>query len=586
MELIYTDHNRYALGQLSSFDIDFDATGTKDFELTIDEFLLKKDYWFYIDGTEIGGIVDSVTVNTEDNSVKYNGRNFRGILSGKVIDVPRGQTFVSVQGEIDDVLNELFAEAEIDDIFECLEPETEDVDYYVDYSFEPFCTLYDGIIGIANSINFKLTFAYNVQTNKVEITPMLIENFTDFLTYTKNSSVSLEMQDNAMSVNHFVLVGYDENTRYQIDLFINENSQVMDFATVLEPIKDSQYILDNRNQQFFGIDEKVQVTINDSISPIENYELLTEKPKDWSKNYASYFYQKTEDVEGDEANVTYANIEPRTAYRKLSTEPSDWEQNYASYYYKEDGEYKGVDADSSTVADYYKLKKKPKGWKNNYKDYFYHTTDGVSWFWTSVSGKTKEYYKKQKYRPSDWDKNWKNYYQVTKMNGKTSYDQAGTYYRKSKSKSKKDQGKLVKETSKKAPKWVKYKFYTKYSKTYAPRFTRDPIVYVKVETTTEETPTFVADHFYQQYETAPKFTSAFRKVLDHYGGMISALFDDMEIYPVNEQKVSLADFDADIGDVVGGYDEKTGITMSAPILNIIYRIERGIQRSIEYVLGG
>ena len=33
MELIYADHNRLALGQLSSFDIDFDATEEKNFEL-------------------------------------------------------------------------------------------------------------------------------------------------------------------------------------------------------------------------------------------------------------------------------------------------------------------------------------------------------------------------------------------------------------------------------------------------------------------------------------------------------------------------------------------------------------------------
>ena len=44
MELIYADKNRFALGQLSSFDIDFDATGEKNFEMTIDEFLLKKGY--------------------------------------------------------------------------------------------------------------------------------------------------------------------------------------------------------------------------------------------------------------------------------------------------------------------------------------------------------------------------------------------------------------------------------------------------------------------------------------------------------------------------------------------------------------
>ena len=103
---------------------------------------------------------------------------------------------------------------------------------------------------------------------------------------------------------------------------------------------------------------------------------------------------------------------------------------------------------------------------------------------------------------------------------------------------------------------------------------------------TEHAPEFVADAVYRQYKVAPYFNGCYKLVIDHYGGMITSLLDELEIYPINKQEVSITDFEADIGDVVGGYDEKTGITMSAPILNIIYRIERGIQRSIEYVLGG
>ena len=579
MELIYADHNRLALGQLSSFDIDFDAAGEKNFEMTIDDFLLKKDYWFFIPNTEIGGIVDSVTINTEDNSVRYNGRNFRGILNDKVLSVPRGRTYISAQGDIQEVINELLTEAELDDCFVCLPPDTEDVDAYVDFAFDPFCTLYDGLIALANSINFKLILSYNAQTNKVEIIPMLAENFTDFLTYTKDSSVNLEMQDNAMAVNHFVLVGYDEGKRYQIDLFVNENSQIVDFASVLAPIKDSQYILDNRNQQFFGIDEKTEVRITESISPIENYEYLSSKPSDWSDNYASYFYQKTEG-EGDEVDVDYENIEPQLNYEQLASQPSDWAKNYASYYKLVEGEYQGIDGETTTTETYKKVKEKPKGWKEGYKDYYYRETDGLTYSYNSISGNSKNYYKKQIYRPTDWTNNWKNYYQVVKQNGKTKYEPAGTYYRKSKN------GKMVKESSKKAPKWQKYKYFTKITKTYAPKFSaRD--VFVKVKTkSTEHAPEFVADAVYRQYKVAPYFNGCYKLVIDHYGGMITSLLDELEIYPINKQEVSITDFEADIGDVVGGYDEKTGITMSAPILNIIYRIERGIQRSIEYVLGG
>jgi hypothetical protein len=589
MDLIYADHNRLALGQLSSFDIDFDAADSKDFELTIDEAILEKGYWIFIPNTEIGGIVDSITVNTEDHTVKYHGRNFRGILNDKIITVPRGQTYVSAQGDLNEVINELLSDAGLSQFF-CKTPQTIDVDSTVDYSFEPFCTLYDGIIGLANSINFKLLFAYNAETNKVEITPKLAENFSDFLTYTKNSSVNLELQDNAMAVNHFVLVGYGENNaRYQIDLFVNQNAQIMDFATVLAPIKDSQYILDNRNQQFFGIDERVQAEISDSISPIENYEYLSSKPKDWNKNFASYFYQKLDNETSEGSEVSYENFAPLTKYRKLSTQPDDWAENYASYFEKNDeGEYESIDGVVTETETYKKVKKKPKGWKENYKDYYYRTTDGLTYEYTAVEGNSKDYYKKQKYRPTDWASNWKQYKQVVTLFNRitgefdTTYEEAGSTFRPSTS----NKNPWRKISSTKAPKWKKYKYFTKVTKTYAPKFSAAD-VYAKVVTqSAEQAPAFTANKVYQQYETAPHFSGCYRMVYDHYGGMIAKLLENLDVFPVNKQEVSLADFDADIGDVVGGYDEKTGITLTAPILNIIYRIERGIQRSIEYIFGG
>lgn len=563
MELIYADANRHPLGQLSSFDIDFDATGEKNFELTIDEFVLKKGYWIFIPDTEIGGIVDGVTVNTADNSIKYIGRNFRGVLNDKIIDVPRGNTYVSAQGEINEVINELLQDAEISDVFFCTAPDTEDVDFYVDYAFEPFCTLYEGLMALAASINFKLIFSYNTATNRVEITPMLVENFTDFLTYTKNSSVDLELQDNAMSVNHFILVGYDENNRYQIDIFINDNSQVSDFATELEPIKDSQYILDNRNQTFFGIDEKTQTIITDKVKAIENYEIVPSKPSNWATKYSSYYKQ----VVNDEGELSYDEVEPRIAYRLLETQPSDWAQNYASYYTKDGGEYNSVNGVTTQTDEYKEVKKKPKGWQKNYGDYYYYNTDGLTWEHVAIQGNTKYYYKKQKFRPTNWTNGYSSYYQVVKKKKKTTYE-------------------AVKPKKKKAPKWVKYKYYTRISKTFAPKFSARKVFSKKVITSPEQAPTFTTNKYYQRYETAPYFTECYKMVLDHYGDMIASLLDDLDVYPVNKQTVNITDFEADIGDVVGGYDETTGVSLSAPILNIIYRIERGIQRSIEYEIGG
>lgn len=586
MELIYTDEKRFPLGQLESFDIDFDATGDKNFELTIDEYILKKGYWIFIPGTEIGGIIDSITVNTESHTVKYIGRNFRGVLNDKVIPVPRGWSYVSAQGDLTEEINELLSNAGLSGSFNCLPCNVEeDVSTDVGYSFTPFCTLYEGIMGMAASINCKLIFAYNVASNKVEITPMLKENFTDFLTYTQDSSVNLELEDNSMAINHFQLVGYNDNKRYQISLFVNPNSQIMPYSSVWKPIKDSQYILDNRNQKFFGTDEKVRVDITDSISPIENYEYTRTKPTDWWKNYANYYYQKKEITDDKVVQISYEPFETKTGYQLLSSQPSDWSSNYGAYFTYSGGNYSNVQAESTTTTTHKVVSSKPSDWSENYGNYYYYETDGVTWYYTSVPGVSKDSYSLQIYQPTDWDSNWGSYYQVLKNpnNGKTNYESADTYWKKGKKQNGKR--KYTKETYKKVKKWKKNKYYTKFTNTNAPKFSKKT-VYAEVSTTTENAPTFASNTYYKQYSSAPNFNGCYRKVLDHYGGMIQKCIESLDLKPVNKQTVKLVDFEADIGDVVGGYDEKTKIELSAPITNIIYRIERGIQRSIEYEIGG
>ncbi len=560
MVLIYANHNRLALGELSSFDLDFDAAEEKNFELTIDEALLSKNDWIFIPNTEIGGIIDSVIVNSSDNAVKYKGRNFRGILNDKIITVPEGQSYVSAQGDISAAINDLISEAGLSSEFYCLASDVDDVSTTVDYQFTPFCTLYDGIIELANSINFKLIFTFNASNKRVEITPALQENYTDFLTYTKNNSIDFDIEDNVAAVNHLILIGYKEDKRYRIDLYVNENAQIMPYSLTDNPIEDSDYILDSRNQQFFGIDEKAKVEITDNISPVENYKFIETQPSDWNSNYKEYYNQETKDNGDDTVDVSYNSVEPVPAYRQLISQPSDWAQNYSSYYEFKDGDYTGVSGVTTTHDDYAQVKKKPADWATSFGDYYYKESDGLSYYYAQISGISKNYYKKQIFKPTDWQTNWKSYYYVKKK-------------------------KYTAIDTKKPPKWRKYKFYTQQTVTYAPNFWVKP-VYVKTKSVTSESPpAFVTEKFYQKYDRPPTFLGCYKKVLDNFSAMIKSAIENAQILPSNKQEISIVDFEADIGDVVGGYEEKTGIELSAPVINIIYRIERGIQRSIEYVVG-
>ena len=100
MDLIYADHQMNEIGVLKHFEADFDTTAEKDFEIIVgienNEMLLAGYYW-YIEDTEYGGIIDRINVVTSDNEIKYSGRNFRGMLTKKIISPPAGQSYKTVR---------------------------------------------------------------------------------------------------------------------------------------------------------------------------------------------------------------------------------------------------------------------------------------------------------------------------------------------------------------------------------------------------------------------------------------------------------------------------------------------------------
>lgn len=88
MDLIFTDANRIDHGVLLDYELDL-AFGTDEnnFECRIQSNLhcCEAGSLLYVEGTEYGGIVDSVESDTEADEVVYRGRTWHGIIGSKVI---------------------------------------------------------------------------------------------------------------------------------------------------------------------------------------------------------------------------------------------------------------------------------------------------------------------------------------------------------------------------------------------------------------------------------------------------------------------------------------------------------------------
>lgn len=121
MDLIYTDENRIDQGVLHGYSMDI-AYGFEenDFELEVgvdNEVVLNQDCFIYFDGTEYGGVIDSVEVDTENETVVYCGRSWHGILEGRILEPDDGCLTLILNGEVHEVLRNIISKLNLTDIF-------------------------------------------------------------------------------------------------------------------------------------------------------------------------------------------------------------------------------------------------------------------------------------------------------------------------------------------------------------------------------------------------------------------------------------------------------------------------------------
>lgn len=382
LDLIYTDKNLYDIGTLEDYIVDLDIAKEKNFELEIgasvdfkrrirkiiggkidigndisqlDLLLPMHGYW-YIEGTEFGGVIDKFKTDNDNYSLKYIGRSWRGILASKIF-VCANSDSENVVGNLSDAINNILVRYDLDYLFVC-DPisdlaETEERD--VSFDAAHGATIYNIITDMADSVYMILRYKYSRRDKKVHITPDFMNDFTDEMTYDVDSSVNFSVEQDKTFVNHYILTSKNdqEKNRYTIHIFLDENKQYRPYlvAGVTEgtQIKDSQYILDTSQQVIKRTDEICEYIESSSTNAVTNYERLIEKPSDWDTNYKKYYTHKptiNETVDENDEDTpssaeqtevsgdSWSPVEMVTEdkYTLLDTQPPDWEFGYENYY--------------------------------------------------------------------------------------------------------------------------------------------------------------------------------------------------------------------------------------------------------------
>lgn len=646
-EIYYTNHNRVDIGMLQTYEIDVDLAEEKDFRIESPEPVIPMKGFWYIRDTEYGGIVEKFETDSDNDMISYYGRSFRGILhshyvemSGAEMTVPNRVTAVVdeqggstslTEATISDCIRELIEDCELDNLFVVDDPSVHETisPVLTNYVIKQGTTLYDAIMGMADSINFSLQFAYK-SDHYIHITPILSQDYVDYIKGSKYEGLSFKTELDTAVTNHLIIATTNEDGSIVrvAHFWTDANGGIQPYKTVDMPIKDSQYIVDMRGQVLFGLDEVAEYQeIGDSA--IENYEALLEPPSDWATNFASYYkhefvpkytlitqptgnpqeqgwyeyvsenvYVPTTDTSVEIGKQYYEmSIEEEwNSYEavgeevptKLSSKPSDWATNYSSYYYRTydqaEAKYVYSNYSSESVLDLQhaeQLTKKPSDWASNYAQYYYKFWNGTNYEYLEYEGVEKNRFIKMTKAPDDWKTNFGNYYrkvfkketEVTDGKKKILVDYIkvnGEYYTTCKKDDDKKDGKV--------PSFKKRNHYRRETYTVAPSFNKNNCYRIP---TVEVAPTYLSDNCYsiEMVYHAPPFETGntHQIVLDHYSKLVEAAIEFFEDERVKSGcEMELDYMPVNIGDTIGGRDDFTGTSIVGSVTNIEAKIDNGL----------
>lgn len=625
MDMIYANTNRQDIGVIPDFKLDL-AYGADEnnfqLEMSLNRHCCEEGYLVYIEsekagmveGSEYGGVVDEIEVDTEQNKVIYTGRTWHGIMAETIIMPPKGQNYLQINGECNAAIRALIHHVKLADLFE-VSTENSGIIIYDIHRFR-YSNLYDSMRNMLFGAGAKLKIEYK---NK-----KLLLSAVPYVDYSQNeewdsSQIGFKIKKNFKPVNHIICLGNGElKDRHVIHLFADEYGEIQPYKKTENPVKDADYILDTSNQAMFGIDERTIVLDYPNATDRINYVLLTSKPSDWDANYEQYFRMSV-DEEGA-GKYTQLSSNTTSAYNPLKSKPSDWETNCEKYYeisnnayapvqrvFQSDmqlvvskpddwhlsfGGYYWYDVDKDTYSKvsvttekyYTQLSAYPSDWSVNYGNYYQRYNDGTGYQWKAWQGISHEKYVLLTSKPSDWETNYKNYY----------YKDGKEYV-------------AIKANN---PPFAKNKYYRKETYTVAPTIEIDvtgkkPNVWIRE--TKEILPDFYARDVYQECGTyiAPTWQAGkyyvatvnrvgitwesgmyYKQYIDHYAILIESGLAKFEEYKnCNSIETNLnASSVYDIGDVVGATEQVTGMAVWQPVSKKIVTIQNN-HETISYKIG-
>ena len=223
MDIVRADSSRTELGLLNKVKIDIDIGIDNDFEIqasTGNNCLNVGDY-FYIEGTEYGGVVRDITVDTRNNLIKYNGITFRGLLDERIIEPLSGDAYRIMSGTSASIISTLLAECDLDYIFVADSSSLVTINAF---QFDRYCSVLDGLNKMLKSKAYRLSISY--QDGFCYLGVAAIVDHSDSLEFSEDGNVTFVITKKTPPTHMLCLGGGELEARTVVNLYLQADGSI------------------------------------------------------------------------------------------------------------------------------------------------------------------------------------------------------------------------------------------------------------------------------------------------------------------------------------------------------------------------
>ena len=289
MDLIYMNAEKEDLGVMLDYTLDLAfGSGENDFECKIvsDNHCCEIGHFLYFEGTEYGGIVDDIGVDTDAGEITYNGRTWHGILNSKILEPDAGENYLTLSGEANSVLASLIERMGLSALFTA-SSDSSGVNIS-SYKMSRYIKGYDGIRKMLKASGAKLNIIFKNGFAVLSAKPII--------DYSKDEQfdedqISFKVKKKGNPINHVICLGKGD---------LAEREVIHVYADASGNISETKV--------FTGLDEVMDTYENANTESSEELKKggIEKIQESWNSNEIEYSFEPDEEKEFDIGDIVGA----------------------------------------------------------------------------------------------------------------------------------------------------------------------------------------------------------------------------------------------------------------------------------------